>query len=362
MMPSYWDKDLLRKQLDLLVIGAGITGLSTALEFKKLMPEASILVVERGIFPYGASTRNAGFACFGSISELAEDLEAEDHAKVMQRTRLRFEGILQLKHDFDAEQIDYEDTGNFEFFSSDSSFDHFASRIEEFNDLMDAMHPGCRPYYLADHKRRLIGNRAEAVLHSGKLNRELQRRARALGIELWFGCSAHSIEEGLVHIDGLKLRAERIAVCSNGFASQLLPELEISPARGTIMVSKPMAEQPWIGGFHHDRGYYYFRHLPGNRLLIGGARNTAYEEETTTEMQINPKIRHELLDFANRYLLRDASFEIEEEWAGIMGFTKSKSPVVQKISEGIFVGAGLSGIGVATGISVGQQLARLMSH
>ena len=71
-MFSYWEKTELL-HYDLIVLGGGITGIFCALHFRKYNPSASIAILERGLFSSGASTKNAGFACFGSLSELVED-------------------------------------------------------------------------------------------------------------------------------------------------------------------------------------------------------------------------------------------------------------------------------------------------
>jgi cation diffusion facilitator CzcD-associated flavoprotein CzcO len=71
---SFWEKSLYFESLDFTIIGAGIVGLSTAIFLKEKFPRSKILILERGYLPSGASTKNAGFACFGSPTELYDDL------------------------------------------------------------------------------------------------------------------------------------------------------------------------------------------------------------------------------------------------------------------------------------------------
>ena len=71
---SFWEKRSYFNGVDIAIIGAGIVGMTTALNLKKRKPNLKILVLERGYLPSGASTKNAGFACFGSPSELKSDL------------------------------------------------------------------------------------------------------------------------------------------------------------------------------------------------------------------------------------------------------------------------------------------------
>ncbi|MEP7175400.1 MAG: FAD-dependent oxidoreductase, partial [Gemmatimonadales bacterium] len=48
------------RQADIAIVGAGLTGLWTALFLKALEPALEVAVVEQGVAAYGASGRNAG--------------------------------------------------------------------------------------------------------------------------------------------------------------------------------------------------------------------------------------------------------------------------------------------------------------
>ena len=80
-MISFWEKKELLSY-DLVVLGGGITGIFCALSYRERFPEASIAILERGLFSSGASTKNAGFACFGSLTELIEDIEQMNESEV----------------------------------------------------------------------------------------------------------------------------------------------------------------------------------------------------------------------------------------------------------------------------------------
>lgn len=70
-MLSFWERESLSKY-DYIIVGAGIVGCSTAYHLKKKNSKAEICLIERGVFPSGASSKNAGFACFGSLTELVD--------------------------------------------------------------------------------------------------------------------------------------------------------------------------------------------------------------------------------------------------------------------------------------------------
>src|SRR6202012_6277942 len=85
----------------------------------------------------------------------------------------------------------------------------------------------------------------------------------------------------------------QLLVCTNAFARQLLPQLDIEPARGQILVTSPIEQLPFKGTFHYEEGFYYFRDL-GDRVLLGGARNKDFAEEKTMGMTITVTIQQEL--------------------------------------------------------------------
>ena len=94
---SFWENKTYFRDLDLIVIGSGIVGLSAAIAFKNKYKKSKILVLERGVLPSGASTKNAGFACFGSVSELISDLKNNDAATVWETVEMRIKGLQLLK-------------------------------------------------------------------------------------------------------------------------------------------------------------------------------------------------------------------------------------------------------------------------
>ena len=84
---SYWERETFFKKLDVAVIGSGIVGLAAAIHLKTQNPGLQVAILERGPLPVGASTRNAGFACFGSMTELIDDLTrmSEDDVRFIMR-------------------------------------------------------------------------------------------------------------------------------------------------------------------------------------------------------------------------------------------------------------------------------------
>ena len=91
-MYSFWEQGHLQEH-DIAIIGGGLVGMSVAASIKERRPERSVTVFERSVIPYGASMRNAGFACTGSLSELASDIDLMGHDSVRELVFQRWLGL-----------------------------------------------------------------------------------------------------------------------------------------------------------------------------------------------------------------------------------------------------------------------------
>ena len=112
-MLSFWEqKNFLH--YDLIVVGAGFTGLSAAIHFKKQHKKAKVLVIDRGIFPSGASTKNAGFACFGSLTEILDDFWTMTPDEVLHLVEKRYSGLNQIRKQFGDQALRYQHRNGYE--------------------------------------------------------------------------------------------------------------------------------------------------------------------------------------------------------------------------------------------------------
>ncbi len=93
MAISAWEQSTYYAPKDVVIIGCGFVGLWTAFELIQKYPKMQITILERGIIPSGASTRNAGFSCFGSVSELIYDIELMGEANMLETVKMRYDGF-----------------------------------------------------------------------------------------------------------------------------------------------------------------------------------------------------------------------------------------------------------------------------
>ncbi|MBB3697867.1 FAD-dependent oxidoreductase [Flammeovirga yaeyamensis] len=370
-MISFWEKESFM-QYHLIVIGSGIVGLSTAIEYKEKYPNKRVLILEKGILPSGASTKNAGFACFGSLTEICDDLENYSEEFVLQTVQKRYNGLQRLRQRVGDKNMDFYAYGGYELICKEQLF--YLNQLHEVNDLLSPifhqkvfLERGFKTprFGFDDHQvKELLYNPLEGQIHTGKMMTALLKIARSKDIEILTGIEVKQLNEEsknvLITTDKkLEFKAEQVAVCVNAFASKLLPQYKIQPGRGQVVITKPIQNLPIEGTYHYDRGYYYFRNV-GDRLLIGGGRHLAYEAETTTEFATTTQITQPINELLKEVILPGVDFEIEQEWSGIMGFGDKKEPIIEKLSDKIAVGIRMGGMGIAIGSEVGHELSNLI--
>jgi len=369
---SFWEDDAML-DADAIVIGGGIIGLQTALELRALRPRDRILLLERGLLPAGASSRNAGFACFGSLTEIIHDIDAMGADAAVALVERRWRGLSRLRERLGAAAMGYEEFGGYELLT-----DAQAGALERLDDVNARLHPlfgrevfsvdaaGLAASGFGPQVRTLVRNPLEGQVHSGRMMRALAQLAASQGIEIHTGTQITRIEEDgalvRVHAAGerrLAFRAPRVAVCANGVAAALLPDCGIVPGRGQVIVTEPIAGLPWRGTYHFDEGFYYFRNV-GERILFGGGRNLDFAAEETGEMVLTETIQAALERLLHETIVPGRAPRITHRWAGIMGFTADKQPRVARMSERIVLGFGCNGMGVALGADIAAEAASLM--
>ena len=116
---SYWEKKEWFNNIDPLIIGSGIVGLCSAIEILKKNPNQNLLILEKGFLPQGASTKNAGFACFGSPTEILDDLKNLNEKEVISLIKSRWDGLKLLRKNIGDKNIGYKCHGGYELFFDD---------------------------------------------------------------------------------------------------------------------------------------------------------------------------------------------------------------------------------------------------
>lgn len=367
---SYWEQSSFIGQPDLVIIGSGIVGLTAAISYREKHPKAAILIVERSPIAAGGSTRNAGFACFGSLSELLADLENHDESAVIQLVQKRWKGLKRLRSLVGDKNMEFQAVGNYEIFRDGDQevYEACQQALPRINNLLEE---ALGEKDIFQHKDKLaaefglgktnhlIWNRAEGMIHTGKMMQSLLETARQKNIKIINGIG---VEELVTQSDKIILKlsnnwsfkAARAIVATNGFAQQLIPETSVMPARNLVLITNPIKKLKVKGCFHLDGGYFYFRNIE-DRILLGGGRNLDFQVETTSDFGENPIIKAALLRLLETVILPNQQFSIDHWWSGILGVGQQKEPIIQAVTDRLVVAVRMGGMGVAIGSLVGEE-------
>ncbi len=359
-MLSYWEKTYFTNQ-DHIIVGGGLSGLFTAYFLRKKYPNDNILILEKSYFSSAASSRNAGFACMGSASELLENLKNENEEKVVALYQDRKKGLELMRELLGDNEIGYEENGSYEWLNENEK--NVLDKISYLNKLLFPI-IGKNSFELANEKIidfgfasscfSLIKNNNEGEINTGKLLQVLRKKIQSLNVEFAYGCSVKDFNGSqnkvtvLVkdHFNTFEINCKNLMLCTNAFSKKLLPNIDLKPGRGQILITKPIENLKLKGIFHMDKGYFYFREIDG-RILFGGGRNLDIETEATDEFGENEKIIEHLKLKLTEDILRNTRFEIDYTWSGIMAFGESKLPLIEKIAPGVFMAIRCGGMGVA---------------
>ena len=178
------------------------------------------------------------------------------------------------------------------------------------------------------------------------------------------GIGAEQLETGNDSIivklsNGYQINASTVIVATNAFARQLLPALDVKPARAQVLITEPIEKLPFSGAFHFDKGYYYFRNID-NRILLGGGRNLDFETETTYEMGLTNLVQEELEHYLHTLILPRHNAKIAQRWSGIMGLGENKKTILERLDKNLVVAVRMGGMGVALGSLVGKRAAEMI--
>jgi glycine/D-amino acid oxidase-like deaminating enzyme len=367
---SYWELKNWFTDVDYAIVGSGIVGLHCALQLRERFPKSKILVLEKGLLPQGASTKNAGFACFGSLSEIIDDLKIHSQEEVVQLIQKRWNGLQILRKRLGDTAIDFKPFGGYELFlkEHESSYNECLQKLPFINELLkpllknDVFAKEMDRFAFHGIQEYLIFNPFEAQIDTGNMMQALLKEAVTQNIlilnQVEVSCFVDKKESVEIAIGDFSFDSRKVLFATNGFAGQLTNNA-VKPARAQVLITEPIKNLDIKGTFHLDKGYYYFRNIE-DRILLGGGRNLDFEGETTTELGQTTLIQNKLEQLLKEVILPNTEYKIAHRWSGIMGLGSTKNPIVEQLSENVFCGVRLGGMGVAIGSLIGQELADLV--
>ncbi len=366
---SFWEAETYFSPQDYIIVGAGLLGLWSSYELKQSFPKAKITILERGVIPTGASTRNAGFACFGSPTEMLSDIERMGEEEMWKLVEMRYKGIQKIRKVLRDEIIEFDGSGGFEcYVNGKHNVSELENQIAYLNKGMQSITGIANTFVWSNNKiteKGLMGfdgmveNRLEGGLHSGKLVQALTKKVQDMGVNILWGTKVENWindQKGLtVNCTEFKIKTIKLIISTNAFNLFKINKLDIIPARGQVLITEPIKGLKLSGTFHFDEGFYYFRNV-GNRILLGGGRNLSFEGEETTSFETTEVIQKSLESFLNQYFIKSSEIKIEYKWSGIMAFSKDKKPCITEVEPNVYSVICCNGMGVALSPIIAEKL------
>ena len=368
---SYWEKQIHSVACDYTVVGAGLVGSSIALALSRKYPESTIQIVDANATPQGASTKNAGFICTGSSSELLatiSDIGLDRTAALVER---RWKGGLLLSRFLAEARSPVKRVQGLEAFTPD--LNKLLGESLENQDLLNTLMKDCSGVdrYFQKIKSahgfavgtELIGHESEGQIQPAHVLSILHDALRRQMVRSLFGLRVLSFEKSetagyIVHTEhGSQLLTKNLIIATNGLANDLTKHETLKPVRNQVIVSQKL-DHDIEACIHMDRGYYYFRNV-GRRLLAGGGRHVLGDFEKT-DVQATTNEALELLLQKAKELFALPMLKAEFQWSGILGVHDRAEPIVRTDQDGVLHVVGLGGMGVAISMQLAQEVTEIL--
>ncbi|TBU94427.1 NAD(P)/FAD-dependent oxidoreductase [Phytopseudomonas dryadis] len=355
-------------ECDVCVIGAGYTGLSTALFL--LENGFSVTVLEAARVGFGASGRNGG-QIVNSYSRDIDVIERQVGARQAQLLgEMAFEGgrIIRERVARYGIQCDLKDGGVFAAIT-DKQLGHLEAQKKLWEryghtqlELMDAR----RIREVVGSERYVGGMLDMSGGHIHPLNLALGEAAAvaSLGGALYEQSPATRIDRGpqpVVHTPNGQVKAKFVVVAGNAYLGGLMPELAAKsmPCGTQVIATEPLSEELARSLLPQDYcvedcNYLldYYRLSADRRLIYGGGVVYGARDPADIEAIIRPKL---LKTFPQLEKVK-----IDYTWTGNFLLTLSRLPQVGRIGDNIYYSQGCSGHGVTYTHLAGKVLAEAL--
>jgi glycine/D-amino acid oxidase-like deaminating enzyme len=356
------------ERVDVVVIGAGYTGLSAARTVAR--GGASVAVFDKQGLGSGASARNGGQVLTGLTLGAGDLVErfGRQRARTLFAASLEAMSALETVIRDEAIACDYERAGHIEAAAKASHFEHFKAEQEllarEFKHRVDLVPHSLQDTELAsDRYHGLLIDPRSAAIHPVKYLHGLARAAMAAGARLYEHTPVTRVaRQGVgfeVRAGGKKIVARDVIACTNGYTDRALPALRrhVVPIGSYAIATEPLTRDLAAAiiprrrvVFDSKYFLYYFRLSPENRLVFGWrAQFTSSMPSSTREsaailqrgmLQVFPQLRE---------------VRVEYIWSGNVDFTRDMLPHAGLV-DGMHYAIGYGGHGIALATYLGMRV------
>jgi hypothetical protein len=371
MSTSYWlDRTSKsdRKIYDAVIVGSGISGLSTAYWLNQKDPSLKVAIVEKSRMAFGASGRNAGFITAGSVEHFNRMIAKHGFEEAVEIWRFAETNLKLLQEHIIQDEgpaLEFEKNGCYSLAAQDNEF----AELKKVAEVMRGLNIPTETYDSKDILKRVgahnfvggIKYMDDATINPVKLLEKLRSKVKADLYELTEAYRIESTDDGMrvLKTDNGDFEAPMILMNLNGYTSTLHPWFKdkIYPTRGQcLMVDKVprFMEGPCYANFYLD----YFRQAPTGQLLIGGFRQVEKETEVGTSDHITEPIQNSLHNFVLTHLPQFKDARVTHRWSGVMGFSADGQPMVGSLPDDqqVFFAGGYTGHGMGLAFHTAKQL------
>jgi glycine/D-amino acid oxidase-like deaminating enzyme len=337
---------------DFAIVGGGIAGIATAYFLAK--SGARPIVLEARGVAEAASGRNAGFLLAG----VAENFVAASRRygapnalriwKLTKRTQSLVRSLV-AEHGIECE---LRWNGSDQIPGDDDEWHEVAESARQLaaQGVTVSVDATARCATYAD----------DGELHPVKWVRGLAAAAVSAGVRIHEDTRVARVADGTVTTARATVRAGAVILCTNAYTAHLA-STRVRPVRGQMLATAPTG--PVIPRpAYARRGYQYWRQRADGRVLVGGWRDTAVDDEVGEEERTTARIQSQLEGFLAS---RGITAAVTHRWAGTMGFSHDALPYVGHTGPRLFVCGGFTGHGMAFGpvcAEIVATLARGGSH
>lgn len=358
----------LPKEVDVVVIGAGVAGCSTAYQLAKRGRRVAVLE-KRGICS-GASGRNGGMTGSGraGLSPVAKAISAISDENLRM---LRDELPRELGDDFSLRL-----PGTLDVATTEEQYEHLVATTREAQAagadvrMLDPVEVRSMVPVVSD---RILGAKfapSSGHLWPFALVHALANGARSYGATFHTYTPALRILDDGNNVTGVEtergsIAAGTVVIAANAWTPTLLTDLPpgaLVPARGQILVTQPVGDVlPHPFGTNFDKEYG--RQTASGQLLCGGYRRLDVDEGLGHyEEDVSLPVLAGIASCLSGIFPGVRRVRVVRAWAGIMGFTADGLPLIGRYGpfSGLYVAAGFNGGGFSWTVATGKAIAQLI--